>query len=181
MSNKKHLSTWLPREMKERFAEFARLQGKSESAPLKSMVEAMLATAASPTEPMLVLESSPSSRRSVRLRDDDSLMLRDRAQARGIPAATYVSFLVRSHLRRLAPLPDAELQAFKNAIGELKAIGRNLSQIARATYEGRVTGGAAVGDLRALLNVCTKLWDAMKNVVRVNLESWEAGHDKTRR
>lgn len=85
MSNKKHLSTWLPREMKERFAEFARLQGKSESAPLKSMVEAMLATAASPTEPMLVLESSPSSRRSVRLRDDDSLMLRDRAQARGKP------------------------------------------------------------------------------------------------
>jgi hypothetical protein len=88
---------------------------------------------------------------------------------------------VRSHLRRLAPLPDAELQAFKSAIGELKAIGRNLNQIARVTYEGRVTGGASVDELRALLNVCRSLWDRIKKVVHVNLESWEAGHDKARR
>jgi hypothetical protein len=181
MSGKQHLSTWVPREMKERFAELARLQGKSESALLKSMVEAMIANSMPPADPILVPESAPSSRLSVRLRDDDLLILRDRAQARGMPAATYVSFLVRSHLRRLAPLPDAELQAFKGAIGELKAIGRNLNQIARATYEGKVIGGASVGELRALLNVCTKLWDGTKNVVRVNLESWEAGHDKTRR
>ena len=181
MSDKQHLSTWVPRGIKKRFADLARLQGRSESALLKSMVEAMIANAMPPTDPILVPQSAPGSRLSVRLRDDDLLMLRDRAQARGMPAATYVSFLVRSHLRRLAPLPDAELQALKSAIGELKAIGRNLNQIVCATYEGRVTGGAAVGDLRALLNVCTKLWDGMKNVVRVNLESWGAGHDKARR
>ena len=121
------------------------------------------------------------SRLSVRLRDDDLLMLRDRAQARGMPAATYVSFLVRSHLRRLTPLPDAELQTLKSAIGEVKAVGRNLNQIARTTYAGRVTGGAALEDLRALLTVCTKLWEAMKRVVAVNLESWEAGNDQARR
>ena len=181
MSDKQHLSTWVPREAKERFADLARLQGKSESALLKSMVEAMIATATPPTDPILVPESAPSSRLSVRLRDDDLLMLRDRAQARGMPSATYVSFLVRSHLRRLAPLPDAELQAFKITIGELKAVGRNLNQIARATYEGRVTGGASVDELRGLLNVCRSLWDRIKKVVHVNLESWEAGHDKARR
>ena len=181
MSNKQHLSTWVSRETKERFAEVARLQGKSESALLKSMVEALLATAVPPTDPTLVPESAPSTRLSVRLRDDDLLMLRDRAQARGMPAATYVSFLVRSHLRHLAPLPDAELQAFKSAIGEVKAVGRNLNQIARATYAGRITGGAAVEDLRALLTVCTKLWESMKRVVSVNLESWESGNDQARR
>ena len=181
MSNKQHLSTWVSRETKERFAEVARFQGKSESALLKSMVDALLATAAPPTDPTLVPESAPSSRLSVRLRDDDLLMLRDRAQARGMPAATYVSFLVRSHLRHLAPLPDAELQAFKSAIGEVKAVGRSLNQIARATYAGRVTGGAAVEDLRALLTVCTKLWESMKRVVSVNLESWESGNDQARR
>ena len=122
MSNKQHLSTWVSRETKERFTEVARLQGKSESALLKSMVDALLATAAPPTDPTLVPESAPSSRLSVRLRDDDLLMLLDRAQARGMPAATYVSFLVRSHLRHLAPLPAAELQAFKSAIGEVKAV-----------------------------------------------------------
>ena len=181
MGNKQHLSTWVSREMKGRFAEIARLQGKSESALLKSMVDALLATAAPPTDPTLVTESAPSSRLSVRLRDDDLLMLRDRAQARGMPAATYVSFLVRSHLRHLAPLPDAELQAFKSAIGEVKAVGRSLNQIARATYAGRVTGGAAVEDLRALLTVCTKLWESMKRVVTVNLGSWESGNDQARR
>jgi hypothetical protein len=72
----------------ERFAEVARLQGKSESALLKSMVDALLATAAPPTDPTLFPESAPNSRLSVRLRDDDLLMLRDRAQARGMPAAT---------------------------------------------------------------------------------------------
>ena len=181
MSNKHHLSTWVPCELKGRFAELARLQGKSESALLKSMVEAMVATATPPADPILVPESVISSRLSVRLRDDDLLMLRDRAQARGMPAATYVSFLVRSHFRRLAPLPDAELQAFKSAIGEVKAVGRNLNQIARATYEGRVTGGAAIGDLRAVLAACTTLWESMKRVVHVNLESWEAGHEKAHR
>jgi hypothetical protein len=181
MSNKQHLSAWVSRETKGQFAEIARLQGKSESALLKSMVEAMLVTATPPPDPTPVPESAPSSRLSVRLRDDDLLMLRGRAQARGMPAATYVSFLLRSHLRHLAPLPDAELQAFKSAIGEVKAIGRNLNQIARATYAGRVTGGAAVDDLRALLTACTKLWESMKRVVSVNLESWESGNDQTRR
>ena len=181
MSNKQHLSTWVPSELKERFAELARLQGKSESALLKSMVEAMVATATPPADPIPVPESVTSSRLSVRLRDNDLLMLRDRAQARGMPAATYVSFLVRSHLRRLAPFPDVELQAFKSAIGEVKAVGRNLNQIARATYEGRVTGGAAIGDLRAVLAACTTLWESMKRVVHVNLESWEAGREKPHR
>ena len=56
MSNKQHLSTWVSREMKERFAEVARLQGKSESALLNSMVDALLATAAPQTDPTLVPE-----------------------------------------------------------------------------------------------------------------------------
>ena len=69
MSEKQHLSTWVPREIKGRFAELARLQGRSESALLKSMVEAMIATATPPTDPTLVPEPAPSSRLSVRLRD----------------------------------------------------------------------------------------------------------------
>jgi hypothetical protein len=54
-----------------------------------------------------------------------------------MPAATYVSFVVRSHLRRLAPTPDVELKALKHAIGEIGAIGRNLNQIAHiANHSG---------------------------------------------
>src|SRR5689334_10046083 len=41
----------------------------------------------------------------VRLRHDDRLLLNARGEARGMRPATYASVLLRSHLRRLAPLP----------------------------------------------------------------------------
>jgi hypothetical protein len=45
----------------------------------------------------------------IRLRPDDQIFLRKRVAARGMPPATYVSVLRRSHLRSLAPLPAEEL------------------------------------------------------------------------
>jgi hypothetical protein len=68
----------------------------------------------------------------VRLRREDHLLLHERAAARGMASATYVSVLVRSHLRSLAPLPKDELAALKRAVGELGAVGRNLNHVARA-------------------------------------------------
>ena len=51
-------------------------------------------------------------------------------------AATYVSVLVRAHLRQLTPLPEEELRALNRVVAELGAIGRNLNQMARATHQG---------------------------------------------
>ena len=75
---------------------------------------------------------APISSLHVKLRPDDRLLLHERAAARGMASATYVSVLVRSHLRALAPLPKDELVALKRAVSELGAMGRNLNQIARA-------------------------------------------------
>lgn len=179
MSNNLHLMAWVSRDTKDRFAALARLQNTSESALLKRMVEAALGPAI-PTAVLTALEPvPPSGRISVRLPNDDRALLRERAAARGLPAATYVSYLVRSHLRRLAPLPDAELKALKHAIGELSAIGRNLNQIARGVNAGWGANGPNRADLHALLRACTGLRDAMKDVVNRNLSSWEAGYEKT--
>ena len=179
MSNNTHLMTWVSRETKERFAALARVQSTSESALLKRIVEASLATAG---PPVAVIESvepiAPSGRMSVRLPHDDLLLLRERALARGLPAATYVSYLVRSHLRRLVPLPDVELNVLKHAIGEVSAIGRNLNQIARATNAGEWPAGPNRADLQALLRACTGLRDAMKDVINRNLASWAVGYEK---
>src|SRR6185295_19543326 len=77
----------------------------------------------------------------VRLSADDHRLLIERAAARGMAAATYASFLLRAHLRALAPLPDRELAALTAAVSALGAIGRNLNQIARvANLTGRVEG-----------------------------------------
>ena len=85
---------------------------------------------------------------SVRLRTDDLLLLRERAKARAMPTSTYVSLLIRSHLRALTPLPTAELDALKRSVAEISAIGRNLNQIARAVNQGERPSGASKADLR---------------------------------
>jgi hypothetical protein len=119
MSDNTHLTTWVPRGTKERFRARARTQGVSESALLRRIVEATLGPLVSPGDAAIgPVEALPvTGRLSVRLRNDDLLLLRERAKARGMPPATYVSLLVRSHLRRLVPIPDIELK-------ELSALSR---------------------------------------------------------
>jgi hypothetical protein len=99
----------------------------------------------------LVEPVAASAKISVRPRSDDQLLLRERARARGMPTSTYVSLLIRSHLRSLAPLPTTELMALKRSIAEVGAVGRNLNQIARAVNQGEHSTGPSRADLQALL------------------------------
>jgi hypothetical protein len=112
----------------------------------------------------------------VRFRDEDRLLLDARAEARGMRPATYVSVLIRSHLRQLAPLPKDELLALKRTIGELASIGRNINQIARAVNEGGRAPGSVREEFRAMLKICEALRDNTKALLMVNVTSWETGH-----
>lgn len=112
----------------------------------------------------------------VRLRPEDHLLLRERAAARGMAGATYLSVLARAHLRSLAPLPKDELVALKRSVADLGAIGRNLNQIARAASQGGRVAGPAPDDLRAILKVCGAMRDHVKSLIKANVDSWEMGH-----
>lgn len=111
----------------------------------------------------------------VRLRNEDRLLLDARAVARGMRPATYASVLLRSHLRKLTPLPKDELLALKRSIGELAAIGRNINQIARAVNEGGKAPGSAREEFRAMLKICEALRDNTKALIQANVTSWETG------
>jgi len=112
----------------------------------------------------------------IRIRHDDGLILRERAEARGMPAATYIAVLVRAHLRTLAPLPSEEVAALKRSVAELSSIGRNLNQIARVAHQtGRITGPNR-DDLRSMLKVCEAMRGHVKELVRVNNATWESGY-----
>jgi hypothetical protein len=112
----------------------------------------------------------------IRVRHGDRLILRERAGARGMPAATYIAVLLRAHLRALAPLPSEEIAALKRSVAELSAIGRNLNQIARVAQQtGRITGPNR-DDLRSMLKVCEAMREHVKELVRVNMETWECGY-----
>jgi hypothetical protein len=112
----------------------------------------------------------------VRLRREDDLLLHERAAARGMASATYVSALVRSHLRGLTPLPKDELVTLKQAVGELGAVGRNLNQIARAANQGARVGGPGRDEFRAILKICQALRDHTKDVIKANTASWATGY-----
>ena len=167
-------------EMKERFAALARYQALSESALLKRLVEAALVavSAVKPEVPQAVEPVPINAKISVRLRTDDLWMLRDRAKARLMPTSTYVSLLIRSHLRAIAPLPTLELMELKRSVAEIGAIGRNLNQIARAVNQGEPPSGPGKADLQALLRALEGLRVHVKALINTNLESWRSGYEK---
>jgi len=112
----------------------------------------------------------------VRIRTEDRLLLDARAEARGMRPATYVSVLIRAHLRHLAPLPKGELLALKRSIGELASIGRNINQIAKAANESGRAPGSVREECRAMLRICEALRDNTKALLKANVTSWETGH-----
>jgi hypothetical protein len=165
-------------ETKARLHAFAEREQLSESALLRRLVEFVLLKAGlSPiiTETSTGARPLRTARLMIRLGRDDQILLRDRAAARGMAPATYVSVLTRAHLRSLAPLPKEELLALKRTLGELGSIGRNLNQIAHAANQGQLVTSPGRNDLEAMLRVCGALRDSLKRVLVANLKSWEQG------
>ncbi|HEY2662780.1 MAG TPA: plasmid mobilization relaxosome protein MobC [Candidatus Binataceae bacterium] len=176
MSDGAHLTTWVNRDTKTRFAAVARHQGLSDSALLKRLVDMMLEAGNTPDGVVSGARAGRVARFSVRLRPDDQILLRERAAARGMPAATYVSVLTRAHLRALSPLPKEELLALRRVVSELGSIGRNINQIARSANQAGRVSGPSREDLRAILRVCEGLRDHFKALLSANIRSWEQGY-----
>jgi hypothetical protein len=168
-------------EMKTLLRVLAEREQLTESALVRQLLEVMLRVSAK--EGFLKLNTlekvSRDARLSIRLAPEDRFLLSGRATARGMASATYVSVLVRSHLRNLAPLPKEELLALKRSVAELGAIGRNLNQIARVANQGGRPPGPGREDLKAMLRVAEGLRDHVKVLLRANQLSWQQGHAET--
>ena len=180
MSGSTHLMTWVTRDTKARFASLAHDQGITESALLKRLVDASLVptTLVKTMTPDTAEPVRPSGRLSIRLRSDDLQLLRERAKAREMPTSTYVSLLIRSHLRALTPLPTAELADLKRSVAEISAIGRNLNQIARVVNQGERPNDLSKADLQAMLRALNGLRGHFKALINANLASWRTGYEK---
>jgi hypothetical protein len=162
--------------MKSLVRRLAERERITESALVKQLLEAVMRTTALLELPRI--EDGEKSNRDVRLyvRLDpaDRALLTSRAGARGMRAATYVSVLLRSHLRAVAPIPKAELLALKESIAELRAIGRNLNQIGREMNRGSAAGPGQAHVLN-MLRVAEALRDHFKALLIANMKSWEIG------
>src|ERR1700728_274091 len=167
-------------EIKALVRMLARRDQITESALIKQLLEVVLRSSAADGLSKLESPRAPRDMRLyVRLDPNDRLMLNERAAARGMPSATYVAVLVRSHLRNLAPLPKQELLALKSAVAELGAIGRNLNHIARALNQGKRATVPGREELRAMLQVGGALRDHVKALLAANAKNWDQGHAET--
>lgn len=166
-------------ETKARFRALAERQQVTESVLLKRLVDSVVhSVGQSDTEVLRSTHRQPrGSRLCVRLHPDDQWLLRERAAARQMAAATYISVLVRSHLRTLSPLPRAELMALKRSIAELSAIGRNVNQLARFAHQHGKVAGLTREDVMAFLKICEAMRGHIKELIKTNARSWETGHE----
>ena len=164
-------------EIKARLQALAEREGMAESALVRQLLVSMLRVQTSATG-VTVADADPTPRDArlyVRLRLDDKKLLKARAKVRGIPAATYVSLLVRAHLHRVAPIPETELGAVREVIAELRAIRRDLNTIARTM--SRQGGSVRPGqrDLLRFMKVGDVLLDRVKTLYFDNIRRWETG------
>jgi predicted DNA binding CopG/RHH family protein len=169
-------------ETKARVRALAEREGINESTLLKQLLDVVLRTSTFEERPALTTPENMSrdARVNVRLAPEVWRMLRERARARGMPSATYVSSLVRTHLLGNAPLPKAEYLALKQSVVELTAIGRNLNQIARALNQGGRTALPGQAEVSAMLKVAEGLRDHFRGLLSANVRSWEIVDAATR-
>lgn len=176
MPGSTHLSTWVSAETKQRFAGAAARQGLSESALLKRLVEQMLSTGAGDEAAPPAPAAVRAARVTIRLVADDQALLRERAAARTMPAATYVSSLVRAHLRHVAPLPDREVAALRATVNQLAALGRNLNTITQLLHRDGRHPGPGLQETRVMLHLCEAMRDHVRALLKANFVTWEVGH-----
>ncbi len=165
-------------EQKALVRRLAEREGINESTLVKQLLELVFRTSALAGLPPA---SAPDkinrdARLYIRLAPEDWILLKERATARGMASATYVSLLVRSHLRDIAPLPKTEYLALKESIVELAAIGRNLNQIARALHQGGRPALPARAEVVLMLKIAVTVRDQFKALLSANERSWRQGH-----
>jgi hypothetical protein len=135
----------------------------------------MLASAADDATVLLAPAVTRAARVTIRLVGDDRALLRERGAARSMPAATYVSILVRAHLRNVVPIPDRELSTLRNTVNQLSVLGRNLNVMARLLHQDSRQAGPGGDELCMMLRLCEGLRDHVRAVIKANATSWEAG------
>lgn len=167
-------------EVKARVRRLVERDGLTESALLRQLLEVVLRTANLDESPVMAPADKVNRRGrvNVRLEPDDWRLLRERAKARGMAGATYLSYLARSHLRGAAPLPKAEYTLLKQSLEQLATVGRNLNQIARALNQGERAAAPGRNEVLAMIKIAVGLRDHFKGLLDANNLSWSLGHGK---
>jgi hypothetical protein len=164
-------------ETKARVRQLAERDGVTESALVRQLLDVVLRAAHLEATPQICepVKVNRDARLSVRLEPEDWRLLRERAKARGMASATYLSYLARSHLRDASPLPKAEYTLLRQAVDQLASVGRNLNQIARAMNGNERSASPGRAEVDVMLKVSKGLRDHVRALLEANHRSWRSG------
>jgi hypothetical protein len=176
MAKQKVLSTHVNPSVLEQFAGLAAYHGLSQSALLRRLIDTVLAANPPQASPTLSVLPTPAPQKlTVRLRPGDGALLARRAAARGVRTSTYVTLLLRAHLRANPPLPESELAALKDAAGAISDVLRRLDKLVRWTREGNDITSEFANDLPEVIHGVRAVRQYCSQLIETNLISWESG------
>ncbi len=164
------LSTWVPAEFAARFRTWARANHEGPSAALRKYV----LDVASDQEPQVPLGTS-GYRVSVRLKDAERFALLDAARARLTTPSAWLRGLAVVHLGRRPQWNEQETVELRAVFTELRRIGNNLNQIAKALNVAVLSGGYPVEQGSAALEAANVVRSQTRRVVAAmtgNFDYW---------
>lgn len=165
------LGTWVPSDIAARFKAHARTTEGGVSAELRRLVMQAAEGKAPPQ-----LAGAAGHKVMVRLREGERLALLRAARERATTPANWLRSLALAHLSKLPQWNDAELQALRNVFVELRKIGNNVNQIARALNVGTHTGEMPSGQGQAAKEAVELIAAEVKRVGQLaasNKAYWE--------
>lgn len=161
---------------KRQFAELAARSGVSESELALRAIRMMLSFNSPPTGEMSpVKRNAPATDRfTIRLRPGDRTALNLRADARGIPASSYLAALVRAHIAASPPLTVAELAILKEGVSVLAKLSRALSYTANGIAQGGLVPAELQKELSLTRSVVAALEQRTHDLAKSALVTWES-------
>jgi hypothetical protein len=171
------LNAYVDRDLADRFKAWARPHG-GVSAALRSVIEGAVAERDPEPPP-----GAAGFHVTVRLRERERELLLAAAQARRMPVAAYLRSLAVVHLAGRPQWSAAEAEALRELGGEVRRIGNNVNQIARAlnvaVHKGEYPAGQGAEAKEAARLVRAELRRLLA-IYTGNLERWgQGGKDVT--
>jgi predicted DNA binding CopG/RHH family protein len=109
---------------------------------------------------------------SIRVSESELKKLNEAARSLGTTRAKYIQACVRTALLRVPQLLDAELRGLEEAVKELRAVGRNLNQLARRMNEVPEIPAGLEETLRELQLRVKSQAEACTSVMVASVERW---------
>ncbi|MCL7714076.1 MobC family plasmid mobilization relaxosome protein [Stenotrophomonas mori] len=173
MNDKSVVSLRLPSDLKHQWALHCRSKGQSPSEALRSVIRHLLKSLDDGHEFDVVRQEPDETRVRVEIRMTASEREAvDRIAARaGTSVNKWMTDLVRAYITHKPQLGMHELQVVGESNNQLRAIGRNLNQIALVLNRGDQAGDLSA-TVAKLVNEINQHTERVHFVIRSNLERW---------